>query len=195
MPKNEFKASFNLNFQLTTKTLKSFHLEQYKDVLVKNLSGGNRRKLSVAVTCFGNTSLILMDEPTSDMDPVTRSLVYKTIRELIAEKRSVILTSHSISEIEKVCHRIAVLRNGQIISNGTTEQLKLLYGHSYAVTIFYDKFEALTLERDIIEEFSTAENLLNHNHSMQFIVKVKSLTDSVRQFFNFFFRFFIKFFY
>jgi ABC-type multidrug transport system ATPase subunit len=58
-----FEKNFNL-LQLLKKTLKAFHLEQYKDVLVKNLSGGNQRKLTVAVTCFGDTSIIFMDEPT-----------------------------------------------------------------------------------------------------------------------------------
>lgn len=51
--------------ELSDRTLTSLHLTQYKNVLVKNLSGGNRRKLSVAVTCFGNTNIVLMDEPTS----------------------------------------------------------------------------------------------------------------------------------
>lgn len=111
---------------LTNRTLKSFHLEQYRDVLVKNLSGGNRRKLSVACTCFGRTDIVLMDEPTSDMDPLTRSMVYATIDGLIKAKRTVILTSHRISEIEKICNRIAVLNEGKIISTGTPKELNNL---------------------------------------------------------------------
>lgn len=53
--------------EVTEQTLKFFHLLPYRTVLVKNLSGGNRRKLSVAVTCFGSSTNVLMDEPTSDM--------------------------------------------------------------------------------------------------------------------------------
>lgn len=132
---------------LVKKALHAYHLDVYKHFLVKNLSGGNRRKLSVAVACFGKTNLVLMDEPTSDMDPVTRTLVYKSINELIFEHRSVILTSHSIAEIENVCDRIAVLKNGHLISIGTPSELKQLCGNSYLVTIFYDKIEALTIER------------------------------------------------
>lgn len=52
---------------MTEQTLKFFHLLPYQNVLVKNLSGGNRRKLSVAVTCFGSSTNVLMDEPTSGM--------------------------------------------------------------------------------------------------------------------------------
>lgn len=101
----------------------------------------------MAVACFGKTNLVLMDEPTSDMDPVTRTLVYRAINELIHEHRSVLLTSHTVSEIENVCDRIAVLKNGRLISEGTPAELKQLCGNSYLVTVFYDKIEALTVER------------------------------------------------
>lgn len=52
---------------MTEHTLKFFHMVPYRNVLVKNLSGGNRRKLNVAVTCFGSSTNVLMDEPTSDL--------------------------------------------------------------------------------------------------------------------------------
>lgn len=126
-----------LPFQLTQKTLDSLHLAQYSTVLVKNLSGGNRRKLSVAVTCFGRTNIVLMDEPTSDMDPITRSIVYKVIRGLVESNRAVLLTSHSISEIENICHRLAVLKDGRLLSTGTPQQLKETHGNSYVVTIIH----------------------------------------------------------
>lgn len=90
----------------------------------------------MAVTCFGNTSLVLMDEPTSDMDPVTRHLTYACIRELLAADRSVILTSHTIAEIDRVCGRIAILRRGKLVSMGDTEALQAMYGLCYAVSVF-----------------------------------------------------------
>lgn len=148
---------------MTAHTLKSFHLEQYKNILVKNLSGGNRRKLSVAITCFGNTNIILMDEPTSDMDPMTRSLVYKTINNLIEHKRSIILTSHAITEIDRVCHRIGVLHDGTMLSIGTPNELQTLYGNRYLVTVFYDNVEALSIER-VCLLFSNFKCLFNYTY-------------------------------
>lgn len=115
-----------------------------------------------------------MDEPTSDMDPVTRSLVYKSIENLIRQNRSVLLTSHTISEIDNICHRIAILKNGQIISTGTPSELKMASGNSYAVTIFFDKVESLTIERDLKREFPNVESLVIHCHTLQFIVQIKS---------------------
>lgn len=120
---------------LTKSVLENFHLKPYKNVLVKNLSGGNRRKLSVACASFGNLSLVLMDEPTSDMDPLTRNLVYKTINELNDNNCSVILTSHSIAEIEQLCHSIGVLVDGTMFASGAPENLKKQFGNRYVVTM------------------------------------------------------------
>lgn len=127
--------------------MKFFHLIPYRNVLVKNLSGGNRRKLSVAVTCFGASTNVLMDEPTSDMDPVTRSIVYESINRLLLENRSVILTSHTITEIDRVCDRIGIMRQGRMIVTAPPQQLKMMYGNRYAITVYYDQIEALTIER------------------------------------------------
>lgn len=122
--------------QLTAHALHQFHLGPYGDVLVKDLSGGNRRKLSVAVTCFGDTAVVLMDEPTSDMDPVTRHLTYACIREVLSADRAVILTSHTVAEIDRVCDRIAILRRGRLVSMGDTHALQSTYGLCYAVRVF-----------------------------------------------------------
>lgn len=162
-----------LRGQLTQRTLFAFHLLPYKNVLVKNLSGGNRRKLSVAVTCFGRTSFVLMDEPTSDMDPITRALVYASIKQLLSEKRTVVLTSHTITEIDRVCNRIGVLHKGELITVASPQHLKALYGNRYMITVYYDHIEALTIERDIRKAINGLENMIIHNHCLQFIVKIK----------------------
>lgn len=133
--------------EIVGQTLDTYHLMPYRKVLVKNLSGGNRRKLSVAVACFGTTSNVLLDEPTSDMDPITRSIVYASINRLLYEKRSVILTSHTITEIDRVCGRIGLLRQGEMICIAPPQQLKSRYGNCYAITIYFDQIEALTIER------------------------------------------------
>ncbi|CRL04038.1 CLUMA_CG017154, isoform A [Clunio marinus] len=124
---------------LLKSTLDSFHLRPYKNILVKNLSGGNRRKLSVACASFGDLSLVLMDEPTSDMDPLTRNLVYKTIRELNDNNCCVVLTSHSVAEIEKLCHSLGILVDGTMCASGTPESLKKQFGNRYVVTMLSEK--------------------------------------------------------
>lgn len=166
---------------LSKTTLESFHLVPYKDVLVKNLSGGNRRKLSVACAAFGNTNLVLMDEPTSDMDPLTRSLVYKTIRELNDNNCSVILTSHSVSEIEELCHSIGILVDGTMKASGAPEMLKRKFGNRYVITIFNDKAMNSKFEDELRKNFPTLENLMCHHYSAQFIIHVKHTSNVIEK--------------
>jgi ABC-type multidrug transport system ATPase subunit len=126
--------------RLVEATLENFHLMPYRNVLVKNLSGGNKRKLSVACASIGNLSLVLMDEPVADMDPLTRHLVYKTIKELNEERNcSVILTSHSIAEVEDVSHSIGIMVDGNLVASGSPESLKKEFGNRYVVTLLSEK--------------------------------------------------------
>lgn len=81
------------------------------------------------------------------MDPVTRSIVYASINRLLLDNRSVILTSHTITEIDRVCDRIGIMRQGQMIVTAPPQQLKAMYGNRYDITIYYDQIEALTIER------------------------------------------------
>lgn len=159
--------------KLVIETLREYHLEPYKRILVKNLSGGNRRKLCVAVACFGNTDIILMDEPTSDMDPVTRAIVYRTIERLNSQNRSILLTSHSISEIDHICQRIAILKDGRLLTVDTPENLTERYGNNYLITIYLEENREVDLVRNIKREFNVSQELMQNKNTLQFICKVQ----------------------
>ncbi|XP_061396675.1 glucosylceramide transporter ABCA12 [Musca vetustissima] len=159
--------------KLVNSILESFQLEAYRDVLVKNLSGGNRRKLTVATSCCGRTSVVLMDEPTSDMDPVTRAFVYRTIDDLLAEKRAIVLTSHSISEIDQICHRIAVMKDGQMLTCSSPESLKAQYGGYYNVTVYCDQDKKRALEKELRRKFPLGKDMQLYAHCIKFSIKVE----------------------
>uniref|UniRef100_A0A182SLQ4 ABC transporter domain-containing protein n=1 Tax=Anopheles maculatus TaxID=74869 RepID=A0A182SLQ4_9DIPT len=158
--------------KLVMETLKEYHLESYRKVLVKNLSGGNRRKLCVAVACFGQSEIILMDEPTSDLDPVTRSIVYSTIERLNAQNRSILLTSHSISEIDRICQRIAILKDGELLTVDTPDRLKERFGHSYQITLYLEGIREVDFLRVIKREFDVTRDIILHKNSVQFVCQI-----------------------
>ncbi|XP_041781594.1 ATP-binding cassette sub-family A member 12 [Anopheles merus] len=158
--------------KLIMETLKEYHLEAYRKVLVKNLSGGNRRKLCVAVSCFGQSEIILMDEPTSDLDPVTRSIVYSTIERLNAQNRSILLTSHSISEIDRICQRIAILKDGELLTVDTPDRLKERFGHSYQITLYLEGLREVDFLRVIKREFNVTRDIILHKNSVQFVCQI-----------------------
>ncbi|XP_017472592.1 PREDICTED: ATP-binding cassette sub-family A member 13 [Rhagoletis zephyria] len=160
--------------KLIEHVLESFQLKSYRHVLVKNLSGGNRRKLTVALTCCGRTTVVLMDEPTSDMDPVTRAIVYRTIHELLAMQRAVVLTSHSVSEIDAICHRIAVLKDGQILTSGSPESMSTQYGGYYDVVIYGDNQLIESVEKAIHLRLPQCVDFHTYTHSIKFSLKIKT---------------------
>lgn len=93
------------------------------------------------------------------MDPVTRSIVYASINRLLLAKRSVILTSHTITEIDRVCDRIGIMRQGKMLITAPPQQLKTMYGNRYAITVYYDQIEALTIERVSIYMWNQNEKI------------------------------------
>lgn len=110
-----------------TKALDTFGLSMYTNRRFEALSGGNKRKLCAAVAIMGNSPIILMDEPTSGMDPNARELIAVAINELLKQNRSVILTSHSMEECEVLCNQVVILIGGKIHCVGSPESLKKRY--------------------------------------------------------------------
>ncbi|KAM9839656.1 retinal-specific phospholipid-transporting ATPase ABCA4a [Aulostomus maculatus] len=98
-------------------------------------SGGNRRKLSTAIAMIGCPALVLLDEPTTGMDPLSRRFLWNSIMSVIQEKRAVVLTSHSMEECEALCTRLAIMVNGSFKCLGTIQHLKYKFGDGYVVTM------------------------------------------------------------
>ncbi|KAF4737621.1 Retinal-specific ATP-binding cassette transporter, partial [Perkinsus olseni] len=92
------------------------------------LSGGNRRKLSMAIALVGSPSVILLDEPTAGMDPTSQRPIWELIGKITATKdRAVILTSHNMNEAETVCSRVVFLSRGKVQCVGTTNDIYAWY--------------------------------------------------------------------
>jgi len=78
-----------------------------------NLSGGNKRKLTVAIALIGGPSIQFFDEPTSGVDPISRRFLWNTIKQgLRINESAVVLTTHSMDEAESLCNKIGILVNG-----------------------------------------------------------------------------------
>merc|ERR1712100_234842 len=93
-------------------------------------SGGNKRKLSTAMAMIVNPKTLLLDEPSTGMDPGARRFIWNTISGALKEEadRSVVLTSHSMEECEALCTRIAIMVNGQFKCLGSLQHLKSRFG-------------------------------------------------------------------
>jgi ABC-2 type transport system ATP-binding protein len=93
---------------------------------VSTYSGGMRRRLDIAMSLVGNPEVIFLDEPTTGLDPEARIEVWQAVKELAGHGTTVLLTTHYLEEAEQLADRIAILRGGRIVVNGTLGELKQL---------------------------------------------------------------------
>ncbi|VDO61146.1 unnamed protein product [Haemonchus placei] len=120
---------------LVTQLLVSLHLKAYSSTVTAALSGGNRRKVSVAIALINHPSLILLDEPSAGMDPGSQQFLWKVIDRLRKSGKAVVITSHSMEECEALCTRIAIMDRGQLRCIGSKQHLKNKFGEGHSLTV------------------------------------------------------------
>ncbi len=91
---------------------------------VATYSGGMRRRLDIAMSLIGDPAVLFLDEPTMGLDPQSRIEVWRTIRELVGQGTTVLLTTQYLDEAEQLADRIAILHGGRVIADGTLAELK-----------------------------------------------------------------------
>ena len=112
----------------TTELLEEFSLVNSADKAISNFSGGMRRRLDLAVSLITRPALIFLDEPTTGLDPRTRTQMWDTIRQLVAAGSTIVLTTQYLEEADELADRIAVIDHGKLVSIGTPAELKAQVG-------------------------------------------------------------------
>lgn len=110
-------------------------LEDKAKSYVEKLSGGQKRRLSLAVAIVNDPEIIFLDEPTTGLDPQARRRLWELIREMKAQRRTVLLTTHYIEEAESLCDRVGIIDLGELIALDTPENLIRASGLESAVTL------------------------------------------------------------
>jgi daunorubicin/doxorubicin transport system ATP-binding protein len=108
--------------------LDAFGLADAADRLVKEYSGGTRRRLDIAASIVVTPDLLFLDEPTTGLDPRSRNQVWEIVRVLVAEGTTVLLTTQYLDEADQLAHRIAIIDHGRVIAEGTSGELKARVG-------------------------------------------------------------------
>ncbi|CAD5112606.1 DgyrCDS1819 [Dimorphilus gyrociliatus] len=142
--------------QVVQSLIQGLLLEEYTDKQAGQLSGGNKRKLSTAMALVGDPPVILLDEPTTGMDPVARRLLWQTLNKVRDAGKTLVLTSHSMEECEALCTRLAIMVNGQFKCLGTTQHLKTRFGEGYTLVA---KLSGST-EEEVAERMQEMQNFV-----------------------------------
>jgi ABC-2 type transport system ATP-binding protein len=130
-------------------------LTEFADRIVYTYSGGQRRRLDVAIGLMNRPRVLFLDEPTTGLDPQNRANLWFQINKLRAEGATIFITTHYLEEADVLCDRIAIIDEGKIVDEGTPEELKKEVGHD-CITIRVERHEenaAALLDRLEHEDF------------------------------------------
>lgn len=118
----------------TTELLKRMDLTKYADRQAGTYSGGNKRKLSVALALVGEPEVVFLDEPSTGMDPEARRFMWDVISSMVVG-RTIVLTSHSMEECEALCNRIGIMVGGEFKCLGSLQHLKSRFSEGYTIDV------------------------------------------------------------
>lgn len=113
----------------TTQLLDLFGLADRADELLEGYSHGMRQKVVLASALIHQPKVILLDEPTVGLDPASARLLKDVLQELALQGAAVFISTHILEIAERMCHRVAILKDGQLIAQGSPEELRQKVGH------------------------------------------------------------------
>ncbi|KAF9357986.1 hypothetical protein BGX26_002719 [Mortierella sp. AD094] len=124
----------SLEQQAVTYAIASVSLTKFRDRQVKGLSGGEKRRVSIAISLLGDNSVIFLDEPSTGLDPAVRRVIWDIINR-VKTNRTIVLTTHSMEEADILSDRIAIMTSGHLRCIGTSLHLKELYGTGFRLNV------------------------------------------------------------
>ncbi|MEU4474743.1 ATP-binding cassette domain-containing protein [Micromonospora sp. NPDC023888] len=110
--------------QRAVRALDAFQLTEYADRKCKTYSGGQRRRVEIALGIIHEPKIVFLDEPTTGLDPQSRAHMWDEIRRLRGDGMTVFITTHYLDEADALCDRIAIMDHGEVVAEGTPAELK-----------------------------------------------------------------------
>jgi len=123
--------------ELIQKQIDDMDLRDYVNVRANNLSGGNKRKLSVSMALLGNPPLVFLDEPSTGVDPQAKRFMWNIVSKISTQgkKSAVIITTHSMEEAEALCTKMGIMVAGEFKCFGSSTHIKDKYGTGYEIEV------------------------------------------------------------
>jgi len=144
--------------------LSQLSIESCYDTQSENLSGGQKRKLCVAIALLAKPPLLILDEPTSGVDIQSRQVIWKALSK--QKDTATLITSHALEEAESVCNKIMVVRKGEITFQGTAIELRSEFQCGYLLRIVDDPYDHEGFLNRIKEIIPEAVNIMNHKDTI-----------------------------
>jgi len=110
------------------------HMEDYRDAPIHTLSGGLRRRILIGIAALARPPLMVLDEPTTGLDPHSRRELWAMLRRYMESGTSVIITTHYMEEAESLCDRVGIIVDGQLVALDTVANLRVNHGYEFKIT-------------------------------------------------------------
>ncbi len=157
---------YGLDKKVVNDFLKDWKLYDRRRDKVKNLSSGLKQKTALIRVMMTNPEFIILDEPTTALDPVIRKNVVEMLKNLKSEGKTALITSHDLFDIERICSRLIMIRKGRIVFDGTLEELKSHMGAADIIVLHPDK----NLDNSVLEE-------LKNHYGIKYVDEKIELSD------------------
>lgn len=153
-------------------------LTQYMDTLTKNLSGGTKRRTSIACAVIGNPKILIMDEPSSGVDPQNRRQIWSLVKKLKSEQRVTILSTHHLEEAEFLAETVVIMERGKIKMTGSPQQIKGNFGLGLLIKIFnlesQNQWNEISSDiNQIVQEVKIVENSITKKGQLSISIPLK----------------------
>lgn len=150
---------------------KFLHLSDFENQRFKTLSGGQKRRAEIARALFSNPEILLLDEPTTGLDPETRQIVWSLIDDLRTNSNmTIFLTTHYMEEAANANH-VVIINKGKIISEGTPAELKATYS--------YDRLKVVPLDKELLLEYIKKTGIEYKKVSNEFVFAVDNAQHAI----------------
>lgn len=169
---------------IVEETIKNTKLVPYRKFLVKELSGGMKRRLSLGISLVGNPSVVFLDEPTTGLDPENKRQIWEILSNC-KEGKCMILTTHIMEEAEVLTDRIGIIINGELKCLGSKFKLKRIYGRGFKLVINtnytistndnnVNEIDNNNNQNEINEDF-IENDYFNNNHYNKNLIRLNSI--------------------
>ena len=128
-------SSFTKTRRIVHQVIRKSNLSEHKDKSFQSLSGGNKRKVAIAIATIHPSLIMILDEPTTGVDIMSCQEIWNNLKSGMNRDRTLLLSSHSMNETETLCDRIAILVEGTLVDSGSPEELKKKYGKNFLVKV------------------------------------------------------------
>lgn len=153
-----------------------FGLGDYQKQMIERLSGGMKRRVMICVAMIGNTKILLLDEPTTGLDPVARRNVWNIIKSKRDQGITILLTTHYMEEADELADQIAVINHGKIIACGSPEKIKAQTGATVRLEIYPDEIRTIDEIKTTLEQIGLTQHFVEDE---KIVVLTQHLNDQV----------------